>query len=134
MNLQAVSADADLYRVHSAAREAIHYCNCGGCRFDPVHAGDDAGALYVSTSPMGAFIEKFGRFRTVTDDLFADFLIARVSPASDVFVLDLTDRAVLGAHGLSAEYQVGASYSNTQSLAGEAAWRGDRRGSLRGQA
>jgi RES domain len=102
--------DVPLFRIHSATHEPEWFCSDGKCRFDP--PGTFAavfGACYVSTEPLGAYIEKFGRFehlipQSVVDDLR---LTELVLPAP-LRVANLTDRTIAGRWHLDAEIWAGA--------------------------
>jgi hypothetical protein len=107
------SAGRPLFRIHHKSRDPVWFCDCGECRFDP----PEGGCCYTSTSMVGAFIEKFGRIRVLTESFLAQYDMAVLYPTSDLLLLDLTDRHNLGLHSLTAEMHATLDYRQTQRLA-----------------
>lgn len=112
--LVVISAGQPLFRVYRSDYHPVWFCSCGGCRFDP----SDGGACYTSTSMLGAFIEKFGRTKLVSDSFVARFSLAVLYSISDITALDLTDSRNLGLRRLTSDIQAGTDYAASQRVSG----------------
>jgi hypothetical protein len=99
--------------MYRADREPVWFCDDGECRFDPI----EGGACYASTSMLGAFIEKFGRVRLISESFLEQHRIAVLYPGSDMRVLDLTNRRNLGLRGIASSAQAGLDYGRSQAVA-----------------
>jgi hypothetical protein len=105
-------------RIHRHDRDAEWFCHATDCRFDPPK---DAGfgTCYLATQPLGAFIEKFGRFQRggVPRSLIDAHRLAILGLPSPLRAADATDRTILGRWGLSAELWAGDDYDGAQQWA-----------------
>lgn len=110
-----VSAGHPLYRIHRSYRGAEYYSTAGG-RFDPP---DDAafGTLYLADTPSAAFLETLGRFRVMSRARVDERSISTLRLTTPLVLADLTDRAVLGRHGVDGAVSVGADYERSGALA-----------------
>lgn len=108
-----IPADYPYSRIHHDRLEPEWFCDCGGCRFDlPDDSG--LGTCYLAGHPLGAFVEKFGRFRIVPRSLVDQHSLARLAVPSSVRVADMTDRTIVGRWGLSAGIWAGDVYELSQ--------------------
>lgn len=83
------------------------------CRFEPP-PGAEFGTCYLAGHPLGAFVEKFGRLKTVPQSLVDRHSIASLRLGSPVRVADVTDRMIMGRWHLSAELWAGDDYEGSQ--------------------
>lgn len=115
-----VHPDRELYRVHRAAQGPLWYATTvtagEGGRFDLPRMGG-AGTCYVAVSPVGAFLEKFGRLRLLTRALLDDHRLTFLATTTPLQLADLTDRTVLGDFGISGDISTGTDYRPSQELA-----------------
>ena len=111
-----IPADYPYSRIHHDRFEPEWFCDGGECRFD-LPDGSGGGTCYLAGHPLGAFVEKFGRFRVVPRSLVDQHSIARLALPSAVRVADLTDRTLVGRWGLSAELWAGDVYEQSQAWA-----------------
>lgn len=80
----------------------------------------EAGTCYLAEEPIGAFVEKFGRLLrpggVIPEPLLDSQRLSRLRPPT-ASVVDLTDPAVLGLIGLTAEVHSTTDYDPTQGWA-----------------
>lgn len=105
-----------LYRLHRSINDPVHYCSDGSGRFD-LTTVDDLGTCYTSPSPLGAYIETFGRFGTISESDIADRCMSELVLTRPLKLADITDRSVLGTYGLSGDLSVGTDYQPSQAVA-----------------
>lgn len=114
-----IHPDRELYRVHRVEHGPLYFSAAApgrGGRFDlPAETG--WGTCYLSTSPIGACIETFGRFRTVAEELVRARRLTVVAPTVQLRLADLTDRRVLGSYGIAGDLSTGPDYSPSQQWA-----------------
>lgn len=106
-------ADYRYSRIHHDRHEPEWFCGRGDCRFDPP-PGAGFGTCYLAGHPLGAFVEKFGRFRAVPRSLVDQHAVAILGLASPARVADTTDRTILGRWHLTAELWAGDDYEGSQ--------------------
>ena len=80
----------------------------------------ESGTCYLAEQPIGAFVEKFGRLLrpngVIPEPLVDTQRLSRLRPPK-ASVVDLTDPAVLGLAGLTAEIHSTTDYNLTQGWA-----------------
>lgn len=108
-----VPADYPFARIHHHLHEPEWFGAKGDWRFDPP-PGADFGTCYLAANAVGAFVEKFGRFRAVTRSLVDQHALADLRLASPIQVADVTDRTILGGWRLTAELWAGDDYAGSQ--------------------
>lgn len=113
-----IPANAPLARIHHNLRDPEYFSADGSGRFDPP-PGSTAGfgTCYLSTHPMGAFLETFGRIRPVLQRHVDERVLTQAFLPSDARMANMTDPAILGRYGLTAEIGVGGderTYAATQ--------------------
>jgi hypothetical protein len=101
-----------LFRIHSDKHEPEWFCNDGKCRFDPPPAFARVfGACYTCTDPLGAYIEKFGRFEHLIPQSAVDGQrLTELGLPEPLRVADLSDRTIVGRWRLTAEIWAGDDY------------------------
>lgn len=75
------------------------------------------GTCYLSTHPLGAALEVFGRFRLLPQREIDRRVLATIYLTSDIQLADMTHPTVLGLFGLTAEASTGETtnaYPRTQ--------------------
>lgn len=103
-------------RIHNSLYGSLHFCNSGVGRFDlPAKTGN--GTCYVSLRPIGAFVEVFGRFTTVTREMIDERSLSELTPSRPLRLADLTNRQVLGGFGITGDISTGADYGPSQKWA-----------------
>ena len=100
-------------RIHREHHEPEWFCSCGQCRFDPP-AGSDIGTCYLSGHRLGAFVEKFGRYRLIPQSLVDLHLLSELALPSPIKVADATDRTIVGRWGLTAGLWADGNYAVSQ--------------------
>jgi hypothetical protein len=109
------TANQPLVRIHRELNEPAWFSADGSGRFDPPPARRDAfGTCYLATHPLGAFVETFGRIRPIRQDLLDERVVSTVFTPSDVSLANLTNAALIGKFGLSAELGIAADYDTCQ--------------------
>ncbi len=111
-------ANVPLARIHHNLRDAEYFSADASGRFDPP-AGSTAGfgTCYLSTHPLGAFLETFGRIRPVLQRHVDERVLTEAYLPSECRLADMTDPAILGRYGLTAEIGAGGdqqTYAVTQ--------------------
>lgn len=113
-------AHQPLARIHRHEFGSLFYGADQDGRWNPPVAGSDWGTCYVSTSPMGAALEVFGRLRTLRQRHLDERVLATIYVASDLRLADMTHPSIVGRYGLTAEASVGeagGTYLRTQAWA-----------------
>jgi RES domain-containing protein len=115
--VQRIHPDRELYRIHREAHGPLWFAatdpGADGGRFDlPTASG--FGTCYLSTSPVGAFLERFGRVRPVTQELVERCRLTILAPSSPLDLADITDRSVVGAFGITADISAGTDYERSR--------------------
>lgn len=111
-----VFADYPYSRIHHDRFAPEWFCDCGRCRFD-LPTGSGMGTCYLAGHPVGAFVEKFGRFRVVPRAVIEQHSLARLAVPSALRVADLTDRSIVGRWGLTAAIWAEGDYALPQAWA-----------------
>lgn len=113
-----VPANAPLARIHHNLRDAEYFSADSTGRFDPPHGSVAGfGTCYLSTHPLGAFIETFGRIRPVLQRHVDERVLTEAFLPSETRVANMTDPVILGRYGLTAEIEIGGdehTYEITQ--------------------
>lgn len=107
-----------LYRVRRSVNDPLYFSSSGGGRFD-LRGTPEAGTSYLSPSPVGAYLETFGRLKMLSDADIEERSLSEVVPAVPLHLADLTDRRVLGRYGVTGDISVGTDYGPSQALAAE---------------
>jgi hypothetical protein len=107
--------DVRLFRIHSDKHDPEWFSNDGTGRFDPPPTSAHAfGACYVSTDPLGAYIEKFGRLKAIPQSLVDAHRLTELGLPAQLRVADLTDRTILGRWHLDAGISAGGDYEGSR--------------------
>ena len=109
--------DVTLYRIHRAGRRPWWFCEDGSGRFDPVGTGH--GACYLSTDPLGAWVEVFRKRMLVAEEEVLGRALFSVALGRDLRLADLTSRRAL-EHGLTATVSASEDYGPSQRFAAAA--------------
>jgi hypothetical protein len=113
-----VRANAPLVRIHHNLRDPEYFSADSSGRFDPpVGSTAGFGTCYLSTHPLGAFLETFGRIRPVLQRHVDERVLTQVFLVSDTRIADMTNPSILGMYGLTAEIGIGGdehTYEITQ--------------------
>lgn len=107
-----------LYRVHRNQNDPVHFCSDGSGRFD-LTAVDGTGTCYMSPSPIGAYIETFGRLGTITVSDIAERCLTELALTRPIRLADTTDRSVLGSYGITGDISAGTVYRPSQQAAAQ---------------
>lgn len=111
-------ANVPLARIHHNLRDPEYFSEDGSGRFDPpVGSTAGFGTCYLSTHPLGAFLETFGRIRPVLQRHVDERVLTEAFLPSESRLADMTDPAILGRYGLTAEVGIGGderTYAATQ--------------------
>lgn len=101
-------ANVPLVRIHHNLNDPEFFSADGSGRFDPP-PGSTAGfgTCYLSTHPLGAFLETFGRIRPVLQRHVDERVLTQAFLPSETRVADMTDPVILGKFGLTAEIGIG---------------------------
>lgn len=105
-----------LWRIHTADAAPWFFDVGPDGRFNLA----ESGTCYLAEKPIGAFVEKFGRLLhpggAIPEPLVDAQRLSRLHPPK-VKVVDLTDPAILGLIGLTAEIHSTTDYNLTQGWA-----------------
>ena len=113
-----IDTDIPLFRIHQHRLLPAWFSTDGLRRFDPPTTYRDRfGVCYLGLDPLAAYVEVFGRIRAVPQVEYSRRRISELTVTHPVEVADLTDRAVLGAFGVTAAHSVGSYYRPAQQLA-----------------
>lgn len=110
-------AHQPLTRIHRQEFGSVFFGTDQDGRWNPPESDSDWGTCYLSTHPVGAALEVFGRLRKLPQREIDRRVMATIYLASDVRLADMTDASVVGRFGLTAEVSAGAAdtaYSRTQ--------------------
>lgn len=113
-------AQQPLSRVHRSQNDPVHFATDGDGRFDPPDENCTFGTWYLSSHPTGAFVEVFGRTRTVRAEDIDDRTLTQVYLPSDVRLADFTHPSIVGRYGITNELSAGnpeSTYPVTQQWA-----------------
>lgn len=104
------SQDQPLYRIYTDdGRHPAFFATGQAGRFNPPPGFEVSyGVCYLAASPVGAFLETFGRFSLLTREVLAQRVMARAYLADAGRLADFTDPAVIGRYRLSGEISAGA--------------------------
>lgn len=105
-----------LFRIHRAANDPVYFSNSGLGRFDLLGIAG-SGTCYLSPSPIGAYLETFGRIGTIAWSDVEQRRLSELTLARALRLGDLTNRTILGRYGITGDLSVGADYSPSQDLA-----------------
>jgi RES domain len=105
-----------LYRIHRTTNAPIYFASDDLGRFNLMDV-PGAGTCYVSPSPVGAYIETFGRLGTISEDDLAERSLSELALSRSVRLADLTDRQVLGRYRIAGDISTGTDYQPSQRLA-----------------
>lgn len=94
-------AHQPLARVHCQEFGSLYFGTDQDGRWNPPEPGSDWGTCYVSTNPVGAALEVFGRLSLLPQREIDDRVLATIYLASDLRLADMTHPSVLGRFGLS---------------------------------
>lgn len=90
--LPVTAVTGDLYRLHRADHDPLHFGRSARNRFDD--PSGQFGVLYAGDSPACAFVETYGRLdhipRLVTQQELGDRCLSRLVPRSPLRVVDLS--------------------------------------------
>ncbi|MCY4101752.1 MAG: RES family NAD+ phosphorylase [bacterium] len=107
-----------LFRIHQRHHHPAWFNTDGLLRFDPPQGHRDRfGVCYLGLEPLASYVEVFGRIRVVPKAELDGRRLSELTVRHVVEVADLTDRAVLGAFGITAAHSVGTDYGPAQELA-----------------
>lgn len=109
--------DVALHRIHRAGRRAWWFSEDGSGRFDPVGTGH--GACYLSTDPLGAWVEVFRKRMLVAEEEVLGRALFSVALGRDLRLADLTSRRAL-EHGVTATVGASEDYAPSQAFAAAA--------------
>lgn len=113
-----VPANAPLARIHHNLRDPEYFSADSSGRFDPPPDSTAGfGTCYLATHPLGAFLETFGRIRPVLQRHVDERVLTEAFLPSETRMADMTDPAILGLYGLTAEIGIGGDervYAITQ--------------------
>lgn len=112
-----VHPDRVLHRIHKTIHDPpLYFSNSGEGRFD-LTSEADAGTFYISLSPLGAFVEVFGRFQYVTQERIDERSLSYLSLTRPLRLADVTRREVLGGFGIAGDLSAGPDYKKPQGWA-----------------
>lgn len=111
-----VHPDRVLYKIHKSIHDPRFFSNSGDGRFD-LRSGEDAGTCYIALSPVGSFVEVFGRFRLLTQQMIDERALSSLSLTRPLRLADVTDRSVLGEFGIAGSLSTGSDYQEAQEWA-----------------
>lgn len=106
-----------LHRIHRAGRRAWWFSEDGSGRFDPVGTGQ--GACYLSTDPLGAWVEVFRKRMLLAEEEILGRALFSVALGRDLRLADLTSRRAL-EHGVTATISASEDYGPSQAFAAAA--------------
>lgn len=110
-------AHQPLARIHRLEFGSVCFGADQDGRWNPPETGSDWGTCYMSTHPIGAALEIFGRLLVLPQREIDRRVLATIYLTSDVRLADMTHPSVIGRFGLTAEASTGAegtTYPRTQ--------------------
>ncbi len=112
-----VEPTTPLYRIHQKSQGACYFGTSSLHRFDPLPARPPAfGVCYLALEPLAAFVEVFGRVRTVQRSEVESRCLSTARVTRDLRLADLTNREVLGRFRVTAAHSTGSDYESAQLL------------------
>jgi hypothetical protein len=111
-----VHPDRVLYRIHLKVRDPVHFSSSGHGRFD-LRPETGAGTCYCASSELGAFVETFGRFQFLTQQVIDERALSSLALLRTMKLADLTDRSILGSFGIAGDLSTGPDYGPSQDRA-----------------
>ena len=102
------------YRVHRVDREPEWFGSSGDFRWDPPTPDTAFGTCYVAANRTVAFVEVFGDFDLLTQDLVEARCIATVQLRENLKLADMSSRRILGEWQLDRRISVGDDYGVCQ--------------------
>lgn len=115
---QTLHPDRILFKIHKAIHDPRFFCDSGHGRFD-LKPETGHGTCYLALSPLGAFVETLGRhFKFLTQASVDERALSSLSLTRPIRLADLTDRAGLGAFGITGDLSTGVDYAPSQDWAG----------------
>lgn len=105
-----LKANLPLSRIHRSVNGTMYFATDADGRWNPGDADSPWGTCYLSTQPLGAALEVFGRFAIIKQAEFDLRVLATVYLSSDVRLADVTAPRALG-FGLTAEASAGDDHS-----------------------
>ena len=113
-----LKANQPLARIHRELLETAYFSTDHSGRFNPPpERTADFGTCCLSTLPLGAFVEVFGRMQHITRRDIDERVLAHVYLPSDVVLADVTHPAVLGQWALTGEINTTRDYEVCQAWA-----------------
>lgn len=107
-----------LFRIHQRHRHPAWFSTDGLGRFDPPQGYRDRfGVCYLGLEPLASYVEVFGRIRAVPKAEIDRRRLSELTVRCVIEVADLTERAVLGAFGITAAHSTDTDYESSQDLA-----------------
>lgn len=110
-------AHQPLARIHRQDVGSLFFGTDQDSRWNPPQPGSDWGTCYMSTHPIGAALEVFGRLSVLPQREIDQRVLATIYLASDVRLADMTHPSIVGRFGLTAEASTGeegTTYPYTQ--------------------
>jgi hypothetical protein len=111
-----IHSDRVLYRIHREVKDPVEFTSHTGGRFN-LRTVAGVGTCYMASSPLGAYIEVFGRFGTFGYQDLAERSMSELALSRPVRLADLTSREILGRYGIAGEMSAGTDYVPCQQLA-----------------
>jgi RES domain len=106
-----------LYRVHMTRNDPVHFASDRRGRFNLLDA-PGAGTCYLAASPIGAYVETFGRFASgISQEDVEERSLSDLALTRPLNLADLTNRQVVGRYGIAGDISVGTDYVPSQRLA-----------------
>lgn len=102
--------------MHRTINDPVFFCSDGTGRFD-LTAFTDVGTCYAAPSPIGAYVETFGRLGTISETDVEERSLTELALTRSLNLADLTDRSVLGRYGITGDVSAGTDYQPSQQLA-----------------
>lgn len=104
-----------LYRSHKYDLEAIYYCGCGRCRFDPPQSMRGRyGTCCTAEEPEVAVLEHLAGATMITPKWVAEHRISEVALKQNHKIADLLASVIAGEWGIGADLQAGKDRRQTQ--------------------
>ena len=110
-------AHQPLARIHRQEFGSLYFGSDQDGRWNPPEPGSEWGTCYMSTRPVGAALEVFGRLSVLPQRELDRRVLATIYMASDLRLADMTHPSVVGRFGLTAEASAGeesTTYPGTQ--------------------
>lgn len=111
-----VHPDRVLSKIHKAIHDPRFFCDSGEGRFD-LKPKTSHGTCYLALSPIGAFLETFGRFKVLTQEAIDERALSELSLTRPLRLADITDRTVIGKFGIAGDISTGEGYGPSQEWA-----------------